>query len=185
MVTSISLKYIAGHSDEEEEKKRWQDAAAQIRQYVEENCLTSEGAYAAYAGSGEVDVSAVLFSLWGYTDAGSETMLETIEVLERESCTNHLYRRHLVEFDSGKEGAFLAGTLWVAQYWVMRKDWDKVETILGAALRFMNDVGIMPEEGDPLTGEWLGNLPQTFVHASLIGAIIDYKHARYGEEENG
>ncbi|MFD3003343.1 glycoside hydrolase family 15 protein [Pontibacter toksunensis] len=183
VVASISLKYISEHSEDEKEKKRWQDTAEQIRKYVEENCLTSGGAYAVYAGSEEVDVSAVLFPLWAYTEADSDTMLKTIEVLERDYCQNHLYRRHLVEFDSGKEGAFLAGTLWVAQYWVMRRDWDRVETILGAALRFMNDVGIMPEEGDPLTGEWLGNLPQTFVHASLIGAIIDYKHARYGEEE--
>jgi GH15 family glucan-1,4-alpha-glucosidase len=183
VITSISLKYISEHSEEEEEKKRWQDTSEQIRQYVEENCLTAEGAYAVYEGSQEVDVSAVLFPLWGYTDADSIAMLQTITVLEREYCQNHLYRRHLVEFDSGKEGAFLAATFWVAQYWVMRREWEKVETILGAALRFMNDVGIMPEEGDPVTGEWLGNLPQTFVHASLIGAVIDYKHARYGEEK--
>jgi GH15 family glucan-1,4-alpha-glucosidase len=111
-------------------------------------------------------------------------MLKTLEKLEQDYCQNNLYRRHLVEFDSRQEGAFLAGTLWVAQYWVMRREWDKVKTILEAALRFMNDVGIMPEEGNPETGEWLGNLPQTFVHASLIGAIIDYKKARYGKEEN-
>ncbi|MEX0649240.1 MAG: glycoside hydrolase family 15 protein [Balneolaceae bacterium] len=67
----------------------------------------------------------------------------------------------------------------------MRRDWDKVEAILEAALRFMNDVGIMPEQGDPETGEWLGNLPQTFVLASLIGTIIDYKQGRFEEgEEN-
>lgn len=182
VITSISLQYIADHSEEEEEKQRWLEISRQIRKYVEENCLTSEGAYAVYAGSEEVDVSAMLFPLWAYTDADSEAMLKTVEVLERDYCRNHLYRRHLVEYDSRKEGIFLAGTFWVAQYWVMRKDWDKVESILKAALRFMNDVGIMPEEGDPQTGEWLGNLPQTFVHASLIGAVIDYKEARYGKE---
>ena len=136
-----------------------------------------------YAGSQEVDVSSALFPLWGYTDADSGAMLKTMEVLERDYCRDNLYRRHLVEFDSRKEGAFLAGTFWVAQYWVMRKNWEKVENTLGAALRFMNDLGLMPEEGDPETGDWLGNLPQTFVHASLIGAVIDYKEARYGEKE--
>lgn len=70
----------------------------------------------------------------------------------------------------------------MAQYWVMRRDWQKVESILEAVLKFMNDAGIMPEQGDPETGEWRGNLPQTFVHASLIGTIIDYKHARFGNE---
>lgn len=182
VIASISLQYIAEHSQDAEEKQRWQHTSSQIRKWVDDNCLTSEGAYAAYAGSQVVDVSAVLFPLWGYIDADTNAMLKTIEQLEKNNCQNNLYRRQLLAFDSKKEGAFLAGTLWVAQYWVMRRNWNKVETILGAALRFMNDVGIMPEEGDPNTGEWLGNLPQTFVHASLIGAVIDYKEARYGSK---
>ena len=110
-------------------------------------------------------------------DADDPGILKTIEKLEQHYCHKNLYRRHLVEFDSQKEGAFLAGTLWVAQYWVMRGNKEKFEQIMDAALQFMNDVGVMPEEGDPLTGEWLGNLPQAFVHASLIGAVIDYKDA--------
>ncbi|HEX6982458.1 MAG TPA: glycoside hydrolase family 15 protein [Balneolaceae bacterium] len=183
VVASTSLEYIAEHSEDKAEKKRWQEAALQIRQYVDENCRTSEGAYAYYAGSEDVDVSAILFPIWGYTDADSEAMLATVKVLEREYCQNHLYHRYREEYDSREEGAFLAATLWMAQYWVMRRNWEKVKEILKAALRFMNDVGIMPEQGDPKTGEWLGNLPQTFVHASLIGTIIDYKHARYGTDE--
>ena len=180
VIASISLHYIAEYSDNEEEKARWRDTAAEIKNYVEKNCITTEGAYAVYAGSNHVDISAVLFPIWGFTEADTPAMLKTVEKLENSYCQQNLYRRHLVEFDSRKEGAFLAGTFWMAQYWVMRKDWEKVETILGAALRFMNDVGIMPEEGDPQTGEWLGNLPQTFVHASLIGAVIDYKETRWG-----
>jgi GH15 family glucan-1,4-alpha-glucosidase len=179
VVASISLKYIAEHSQNEVQKQRWQDASEQIKQYVQENCLTSDGAYAAYAGSEDVDVSAVLFPIWGYTEADTPQMLRTIERLEEGYCRDNLYRRHLVEFDSQQEGAFLAGTFWVAQYWVMRKNREKVEQILAAALEFMNDAGIMPEEGDPKTGEWLGNVPQAFVHASLIGAIIDYREEFY------
>lgn len=125
----------------------------------------------------------MLFPVWGYTDADSSAMLKTVDVLEKHYSKNNLYKRHRVEYNSRKEGVFLAGTIWVAQYWVMRRNWNKVEAILQAVLRFMNDVGIMPEQGDPETGEWLGNLPQTFVLASLIGTIIDYKHARFETEE--
>ena len=72
---------------------------------MEENCLTSDGAYAVYAGSQEVDVSTVLFPLWGCTAASvSEAMLKSTEVLEREYCLIDLYRYYLVEFDSAKEG---------------------------------------------------------------------------------
>ncbi|MEX2346520.1 MAG: glycoside hydrolase family 15 protein [Balneolaceae bacterium] len=183
VIASISLHYIAEHSDDPAEQKLWRNTSEQIQQYVEENCITSSGTYAVYAGSEDTDVSAMLFPVWGYTDADTPVMLKTVEVLEKNYSRNHLYKRHRVEYDSGKEGVFLAGTLWVAQYWVMRRDWDKVKAILEAALRFMNDVGIMPEQGDPETGEWLGNLPQTFVLASLIGTIIDYKHSRFGKDE--
>ncbi|GAB3200973.1 GH15 family glucan-1,4-alpha-glucosidase [Pontibacter aydingkolensis] len=177
VIASISLKYIAEHSQDKKQKQRWLKASEQIRQYVEENCYTSDGAYAVYAGSNAVDVSAALFPIWGYTEADTPHMLRTIERLEQGYCQHNLYRRHLVEYDSQQEGAFLAGTFWVAQYWVMRKNREKVEQTLDAALQFMNDAGTMPEEGDPETGEWLGNVPQAFVHASLIGAVIDYKEA--------
>ncbi len=175
VVAAISLKYIADHSENEAEKKRWLKTSAQIRQFIEAECLTSDGAYAVYAGSEDVDVSAVLFPIWGFTEADTPQMCKTIDKLEQDYSQRNLYRRHLVEYDSRKEGAFLAGTFWVAQYWVMRQNRQKVEEVLEAALRFMNDVGLMPEEGDPVTGEFLGNIPQAFVHASLIGAVIDYK----------
>lgn len=177
VVAAVSLEFIADHSQEQEQCQRWKKAAANIRAYVAQNCLTSEGAYAAYAGAEAVDVSAILFPIWAYTDADAAPVLKTIEVLERDYCENNLFRRHLVDFDSSKEGAFLAGSLWVAQYWVMRRDWTKFKEVLEAVLQFQNDVGLMPEEGDPVTGAYLGNIPQTFVHASLIGAIIDYKTA--------
>lgn len=175
VVAAVSLEYIADFSDDGEQQERWRKAAAQIREFVSEKCITAEGAYGAYAGSEAVDVSAILFPIWGYTKADAPEILKTVEVLERESCQNNLYRRHLVAFDSRQEGAFLAGTFWVAQYWVMRRNEEKFKQTMEAALAFMNDVGLMPEEGDPDTGAYLGNIPQTFVHASLIGAVIDYK----------
>jgi GH15 family glucan-1,4-alpha-glucosidase len=177
VVASVSLKYIAEHSKDEEQKERWLKASNAIKDFVERECKTSEGAYAAYAGSEAVDVSAILFPIWAYTAEDTPAVLKTIEVLERNYCQNNLFRRHLVDFNSKKEGAFLAGTFWVAQYWVMRKDWNKFKQVFEAALAFMNDVGLMPEEGCPENGEFLGNIPQTFVHASLIGAAIDYKQA--------
>ncbi len=175
VVAAVGLEYISEFSQDSEQRARWREAAAQIRNFVSEKCLTAAGAYAAYAGSEAVDVSAILIPIWGYTEADAPEVLRTVEVLERESCENNLYRRHLVDYDSRKEGAFLAGTFWVAQYWVMRRNEKKFKQIIEAALAFMNDVGLMPEEGDPSTGAFLGNIPQTFVHASLIGAVIDYK----------
>lgn len=65
----------------------------------------------------------------------------------------------------------------MAQYYVTTKNLSKAKTIIDAVLNFSTDLGFLPEEGDVKTGEPLGNIPQTFVHASLMGVILDYKEA--------
>jgi GH15 family glucan-1,4-alpha-glucosidase len=51
------------------------------------------------------------------------------------------------------------------------------KTIIDAVLKFSNDLGFLPEEGDVKTGEILGNIPQTFVHSSFIRVVLDYRNA--------
>lgn len=104
-------------------------------------------------------------------------MVATMKVLERDFATGNLYRRSLEHFDSQQEGAFLAGTFWVAQYWIMRRDFQRVRAILDATLDYANDLGLFAEEADPETGQMLGNFPQTFAHAAFIGAVLDLKAA--------
>jgi hypothetical protein len=60
-------------------------------------------------------------------------MIATIEQLERDHSDGRLYRRHLEHFDAGREGAFLAGTFWMAEYWVMR-DVARAGAIIDEAL---------------------------------------------------
>jgi GH15 family glucan-1,4-alpha-glucosidase len=177
---ACGLRYIADFAENKRQADKWLSAAKEIDAYVASHCINAEGAYAAFEGSEAVDISAVLFPTWGYTEPASPEMLATIRVLERDYCKGHLYWRHLEELDRFKEGAFLAGTIWVAQYWVMRKDLERARRILETALTYANDLGFFAEEADPGTGKMLGNFPQTFVHAAFIGAVIDYKNATEG-----
>lgn len=185
VASSCGLHYIAEFSPDEVQAERWRATAREIRDYVNRHCLNSEGAYAAIAGNEAVDVSAVLFPVWGFVAAEAPEMIATIKVLERDYSESHLYWRHLESFDSNKEGAFLAGTIWVAQYWVMRKDLAHAKSILDAALAYSNDLGFFAEEADPHTGHMLGNIPQAFVHAALIGAVIDYSDVQKSTEGCG
>ncbi|MBW4648340.1 MAG: hypothetical protein KME06_06520 [Kastovskya adunca ATA6-11-RM4] len=177
VIVACGLDYIAQFAECEAQAQRWRGAVQDIRHFVAEKCLTSEGAYAAIAGGEAVDVSAALFPVWAYTPPDTPEMLATMKALERDRATGYLYRRHLEKFDSLHEGAFLAGSLWVAQYWVMRRDFQRVYAILDAALEYANDLGLFAEEADPKTGQMLGNFPQTFVHAALISTVIDLKTA--------
>ncbi|MDY6784677.1 MAG: glycoside hydrolase family 15 protein [Cyanobacteriota bacterium] len=162
---------------EEEQARRWRKTVEEIRHFIADRCLTSEGAYAVIAGSEAVDVSAALFPIWGYTAPDAPEMVATMKALERDLATGHLYRRHLEQFDSQREGAFLAGTFWVAQYWVMRRDFQRVEKILEAAFEYANDLGLFAEEAEPNTGQMLGNFPQTFVHSAFISTVVELKMA--------
>jgi GH15 family glucan-1,4-alpha-glucosidase len=175
-IAACGLEFIAPYAEDEAQARRQRRAAEDIRTFVEARCLTSEGAYAAVAGGEAVDVSAALFPVWTYTEPDAPEMLATMRAIERDLAEGQLYRRHLERFDSAREGAFLAGTFWVAQYWIMR-DVRRAQTILEAALAYANDLGFFAEEADPASGEMLGNFPQTFVHAAFVGAVIDLKAA--------
>lgn len=108
-------------------------------------------------------------------------MTATIAALERDhSWKGLLYWRHLECADARLEGAFLAGGFWVAQYWALRGNHERAREILDSGLAYANDVGLFAEEGEPRgesAGTMLGNVPQSFVHAAFIGAVIDLKES--------
>lgn len=178
VIVSKALEFIADFAETEEQEKRWLKASKDIRNFIKKKCLTKDGAYAIYPGSEKVDVTAALFPIWLYTETDSPEMQKTVEVLEKKHRHGELYHRTLENFDASKEGVFLAGCFWMAQYYVMSQDLVKAEKIIEAALKFNNDLGYFAEEGDVESGEMLGNFPQTFVHASLVGAIIDLNEVR-------
>ncbi|MCT7374667.1 glycoside hydrolase family 15 protein [Chelativorans salis] len=182
VIVACGLGSIAEFSSDPGQAERWRTAVGEIRDFVSKECMTSTGAYAVYAGSEEVDVSAALFPVWAYTAPDTPEMLATMAALERDwSRKGLLYWRRLECSDSRKEGAFLAGTFWVAQYWIMRGDLERARRIFDAGLACANDLGLFAEEGDPQTGRMLGNFPQAFAHAAFIGAVIDLKAALEGE----
>jgi GH15 family glucan-1,4-alpha-glucosidase len=177
VIAAKGLEFLAEYAESEIQKESWLNAGKEIRKFVSENCMTSDGAYAVYAGSEAVDITAALFPVWWYDEPDSPAMKQTIKRIEEEYKEGELYRRHLVMSDSKKEGVFLAACLWMAQYYLTAKNIPKAKTIIDAVLSFSTDLGFLPEEGDVKTGEALGNIPQTFVHASLMGVILDYKDA--------
>lgn len=177
VIAAMGLEFIAEYADNEKQKQRWLGAASDIRQFIKENCLTKDGAYAVYAGSDDIDVTAALYPVWLFDAPDSCTMLQTIKRIENEYREGELYHRRLELFDSFKEGVFLAASLWMAQYYVLSNNLPKAKTIIEAVLTFSTDLGFIAEEGNVKTGEMLGNFPQTFVHASLMGVILDYNNA--------
>ena len=50
-------------------------------------------------------------------------------------------------------------------------DWQPwSDKVFEQAAAFVNDVGLLAEEADPVSGELLGNFPQAFSHIGLVNA---------------
>jgi GH15 family glucan-1,4-alpha-glucosidase len=165
-------------------RDRYREAARAIRDYALRYCLTREGAFAAFAGSQRVDVSAALFPLWSFCPADSAEMEATLRVLHRDYEDNGLFRRADDTPGHEREGAFLAATFWVAHYWTTRGDTKRARHYIEAGLSHGNDLGIFPEEIDWRDGRALGNLPLGLAHASFLNAAADLAAAeRKGRAE--
>ncbi len=182
VLVASSLEYIAAYTDNESQKLKWIQTAMDIRIFVLTHCMTSEGAYAVFAGSEDVDITAALYPYWQYDAADSLAMIKTIHKIEIDYKDGELYHRRLEEFPSRKEGVFLAASLWMAQYYLCLNDLEKAKTIVDAVLEFSTDLGFLPEEGDVKTGELLGNIPQTFVHSSLISVLLEFDKLQQKKE---
>jgi GH15 family glucan-1,4-alpha-glucosidase len=177
---ALGLELVADYHPDPAEAARWRHNAALIREFVATQCLTKTGAYASYAGSQEVDVSAALFALWSYTEPDAPAMRATIHELETRCCREHLYWRQLEEYDSRKEGAFLAGSCWMAHYYAVAGNLAKSQAILDAVASFQNDLGYFSEEADVDKGLMLGNFAQAFVHSSFVCAANGLTKAQLG-----
>jgi len=69
---------------------------------------------------------------------------------------------------SGREGAFLACSFWLADCLsLLGRDHD-AHQLLDRLLGLRNDLGLLSEEYDPVAGRLVGNFPQAFSHVSLV-----------------
>ncbi len=179
--SACALERIAEHADTPARAEGWRAAAAAMRAFVSARCRRPDGVFGARPGSKFVDMSAALFPVWDYVDADDPGMAATINELERQyGLGGGLLLRHLQNQKvTWKEGAFLAGTFWVAHYWVKRGELAKATEQIGCGLAYANDLGLFPEEIDPKSGEMLGNIPLGLVHGSFLAAVADL-HAAAG-----
>jgi len=179
--SACALERIAEHADTPARADGWRAAAAAMRAFVSARCQRPNGVFGARPGSRFVDMSAALFPIWDYVDAEEPGMAATIGELERQyGLGGGLLHRHLQNRKvTWREGAFLAGTFWVAHYWVKRGELAKAAEQIRRGLDYSNDLGLFPEEIDPSSGEMLGNIPLGLVHGSFLAAVADL-HATTG-----
>ena len=81
-----------------------------------------------------------------------------------------VYRYRSRDGLAAEDGTFLLCTFWPAQALAGAGQAARARTVFERAAAFVNDVGLLAEEVDPVSGDLLGNFPQAISHIGLANA---------------
>ncbi len=147
----------------------------EIRRRIETEAVDPEtGAFTQALGSRELDASTLQVPLQGFVAFDDPRVLATIDEIDEHLTHNGLTFRYLSEGDglAGGEGAFVICTFWLIAAMARSGQVERAEQRFAQVVEHCNDVGLLAEEIDPVTGEHLGNFPQAFSHMGLILAAL-------------
>src|SRR5579875_1523403 len=147
--------------------ERWRSVRDQIHSEVCDKGYSEEKrSFTQYYGSDQLDASLLMIPLVGFLPPEDPRVVSTVEAVERELLHDGFVLRYLTSDDgevdglTGREGAFLACSFWLADclHMIGRVD-DSVE-LFERLLGLRNDLGLLSEEYDPVRKRQVGNFPQ-------------------------
>lgn len=129
-------------------------------------------AYTQSFGSTVLDASALLLLITGFLPADDPRMLATMTAITAQlSAPCGMLRRYTSSVDHPAGAAtFLTCTYWMVECLALVGDQRQAITLFERATAYTNDVGLLGEEAEPLTGQLLGNFPHAASHAGLVNA---------------
>ncbi len=157
--------------------ERWKEIRQEIHDQVcTEGFDATKGSFTQYYGSDQIDASLLMIPLVGFLPASDPRVVGTVEAVERELMDGGFVLRYRTsdggEVDglTGREGAFLACSFWLADCLALIGREHDAKALLDRLLDLRNDVGLLAEEYDPVSGRLVGNFPQAFSHVSLVNS---------------
>jgi GH15 family glucan-1,4-alpha-glucosidase len=128
--------------------------------------------------SEELDASVLLMPTLGFLPATDARMVSTVEAIQRELTVDGLVLRYRPREDGAVdglpagEGMFLPCSFWLADALALQGKHDEARELFERLLDLRNDVGLLAEEYDPVSGRQLGNFPQAFSHLALVNTAL-------------
>ena len=163
--------------------ERWRAMAGQIRQAIlDEAWDPTLNALTEHLGGGGLDASLLALPLRRVLPAHHPRMIATtIAISQHLSAGNGLLYRYLptVSPDGlpGHEGAFLLCSFWLVENLARQGRLDEAMELYDSLCARANPLGLLPEQIDPGSGEFLGNYPQAFSHVGLISSGVNLARA--------
>jgi GH15 family glucan-1,4-alpha-glucosidase len=141
----------------------------------------SVGTFVQSYGSTALDASLLLIPLVGFLPASDPRVVATIEAIERELVVDGFVLRYDLEKSddgiAGDEATFLLCSFWLVDCLIMLGRRDAALNLFNRLLNVRNDLGLLAEEYDPISGRQLGNFPQAFSHIGLVNSAVNLSRA--------
>jgi len=164
---------------------RWRAVRDEIRAQVLDRAWSNEKqAFTQSFESDELDASVLQMPLVGFLPATDERIVKSVEAIRRELTVDGLVLRYRTRHDSAVdglphgEGVFLPCSFWLADVLALQGKVDEARELFERLLDLRNDVGLLSEEYDPVSGRLLGNFPQAFTHLALVNTALVLSEGR-------
>jgi GH15 family glucan-1,4-alpha-glucosidase len=133
---------------------------------------TEVGSFVQYYGSSETDASLLMLPSVGFLPAEDPRIRGTVDHIQRSLVQEGFVHRYSTRSDLDGlppgEGVFLPCSFWLADNLALQGRFSEAQDIFERVSDIRNDVGLLPEEYDPLQKRFLGNFPQAFSHVGVI-----------------
>ncbi len=166
--------------------KKWKRVREQIRTAILEKGYNRKvKAFTQSFGSEDLDAGALIIPRIGFLPPTDPRVVSTINLInEKLSHDGLIYRYRTEDGLPGTEATFSLCTFWQVDALALSGRQDEAQDLFEKMISYANDVGLMSEEVDPKTDEFLGNFPQGFTHLALIGSAVNLtKAAKHGAEQ--
>ncbi|MET7697854.1 glycoside hydrolase family 15 protein [Streptomyces sp. NPDC005485] len=127
--------------------------------------------------SSALDAAALLMPSLGFLPAADPRVRDTVRAMGALRRDGFMHRFACDDRAPGREGAFVACSLWYARALAAIGDVDEAYDVFERVLAIRNDVGLLSEQWDPVEGRQLGNAPQAFSHIALVETALTLQKA--------
>ena len=157
----------------------WRAEAERVRAAVLDRAWDEEArTLTEHLGGGGVDASLLALPIRRVVDARHPRMVATVEaIVRRLGAGDGLLYRYLPEESPdglpGHEGAFLLCSFWLVDNLAYQGRLDEAYALYDDLCGRAGPLGLLPEQVDPTTGDFLGNYPQAFSHVGVVSSGIN------------